>query len=185
MLTGVLALAGCTSAPTKAVAVSSASHATAARARAASSASTHIVIYSINSDGPRFRAIVTGAIGDYGPAVIVGPDGKADPSHGSELDLKLAHGSFRLSIKEIDRAFVAAAGREPIYPGTCSDFINVSGSVPIVAGSGTGSYRGIGGSFQLTITLNEVEAKSCRPATPASFRWQLITLAGSGTVTRP
>jgi hypothetical protein len=40
---------------------------------AASSAggTANIVLYSVNSDGPDFRAVVTGAIGDYGPAVTV------------------------------------------------------------------------------------------------------------------
>jgi hypothetical protein len=37
-----------------------------------------------------------------------------------------------------------------------------------VAGSGTGAYRGIRGSFPVTITLNEVEAQPCQP-TQARF----------------
>ena len=151
---------------------------------AANSTSTHIIVYSIDSDGPDFRAIVSGAIGDYGPAITVYPNGKIDPDHTSELELKLTRGSFRLNIKRVNQAFAAAASHEPIYPGSCSDFISITGTAPIVAGSGTGSYRGIGGSFHLTITLDEVEAKSCRHATPASFRQQIISLAGSGTVTR-
>ena len=58
------------------------------------------MVYSINSDGPDFRAVVTGAVGDYGPAVTVHPDGTVDPSHSSELELKLTAGSFRLSIAD-------------------------------------------------------------------------------------
>jgi hypothetical protein len=33
-----------------------------------------------------------------------------------------------------------------------------AGTTPIVAGSGTGAYRGIRGGFPVTLTLNEVEA---------------------------
>ena len=32
---------------------------------------THITLYSINSDGPTFHAIVTGVVGDHGQAVSV------------------------------------------------------------------------------------------------------------------
>ena len=38
---------------------------------------------------------------------------------------------------------------------TWSRYFHVTAAVPIVAGSGTGSYRGIGGSFSLTLTGNE------------------------------
>jgi hypothetical protein len=69
----------------------------------------------------------------------------------------------------------------PIYPKTCSDLISVTGTTPIVAGSGTGAYHGIRGSFPVTLTLNEVEARPCQPS-PGAFRAQLITMAGSGTI---
>jgi hypothetical protein len=32
--------------------------------------------------------------------------------------------------------------------------------------------------------LDEAEASSCEPASPAAFRWQVIEFTGSGTVTR-
>ena len=69
---------------------------------------------------------------------------------------------------------------EPIYLSTCSDFISAEAAATIVAGS----YRGISGTFRLTITLNEVEAGSCEPASPPAFRWQSIVLAGPGNVSR-
>jgi hypothetical protein len=97
------------------------------------------------------------------------------------MELRLTHGSFRLSIAALDKAFVKATSHEPIYPKTCTDLISVTSATPIVAGSGTGAYRGIRGSFPVTITLNEVEASPCRPS-PGAFRAQLITVAGSGTV---
>lgn len=125
--------------------------------------------------------MVSGVIGDYGPAVTVYPDGQVDPQHNSEMELRLAQGSFRLRIASVDKTFVKATSHEPIYPKTCTDHISVTGTAPIVAGSGTGAYRGISGSFPVTVTLNEVEAKPCQPS-PGAFRWQLITLAGTGKV---
>jgi len=154
--------------------------ATTARAASASGGAANIMIYSVNSDGSYFHAIVSGAIGDYGPAVSIYPDGQVDPTHSSEMELRLVHGSFRLRIAGIGKAFVKAASHQPIYPKTCTDLISVTGTTPIVAGSGTGAYRGIHGSFAVTLTLNEVEARPCQPS-PGAFRAQLITLAGSGT----
>jgi hypothetical protein len=92
--------------------------------------------------GAYFRAIVSGVIGDYGPAVSIHPDGKVDPKHTSEMDLRLAHGSFRFSIAAIDKTFVQATSHEPTYAKTCTDLIRVTGTTPIVAGSGTGAYAG-------------------------------------------
>jgi len=175
-------LAGCSSAGPRAAASNDASVAITAKDNSANSGDTHILVYSINTDGADLRSIVTGTIGDYGPAETIYPDGKADPTHSSQLELKLTRGSFRLSIAALDKAFVGAASHEPIYPRTCSDFFSVTAPAPIVARSGTGSYRGISGSFQMTATLDEVEANSCKSASPASFLWQVISLTGSGTV---
>jgi hypothetical protein len=174
---GVLVTGGCVSAATKPpVAVTS-----MVRAAAATGGTANIMIYAVNTDGAHWHAIVSGVIGDYGPAVSIYPDGQVDPAHNSELALRLTHGSFRLSIAALDKAFVTAASHEPIYPMTCTDLISVTGTTPIVAGSGTGAYRRIRGSFPVTLTLNEVEARPCQPS-PGAFRAQLITVAGSGTI---
>jgi hypothetical protein len=52
----------------------------------------------VNSDGPDFRAILTGAVGDYGPAVTVLPNGTVDPEHTSEMELKLVCWGARRSL---------------------------------------------------------------------------------------
>jgi hypothetical protein len=139
------------------------------------------MLYSINSDGPDWRAIVTGTkIGDYGPAQTVYRDGKADPTHSHEMELKLTRGSFQISITAIHRKFVENATHQPIYPATCSDLNSFTATEPIVPGSGTGSYRGISGSFTITVTGDEVNPRPCHPVT--GFLWQVIVLAGRGTV---
>ena len=176
---GVVLTGGCVSAATGARAATGVS--AKARAAAAAGGTANIMIYGVNTDGSYFHAIVSGVIGDYGPAVSIYPDGKIDPAHNSEMELRLTHGRFRLSIAALDKAFVKATSHEPIYPKTCTDLVRVTATTPIVAGSGTGAYRGIRGSFPVTITLNEVEARPCQPS-PGAFRAQLITVAGSGTV---
>jgi hypothetical protein len=171
---GVLLTGGCVSAATKAPAATTASGAAGA---AATEGKANIVIYGVNTDGAYWHAIVSGVIGDCGPAVSINPNGQVDPAHNSELELRLAHGSFRLSIAALDKTFVKATSHEPIYPKTCTDLLSVTGTTPIVAGSGVGAYRGIRGSFPVTITLNEVEARPCQP-TPGAFHAQLITVKG-------
>ena len=154
--------------------------AAAAKGPAAAGGKANIMIYGVNTDGAYWHAIVSGVIGDYGPAVSIYPDGKIDPMHNSEMELRLTHGSFRLSIAALDKAFVKATSHEPTYPRTCSSFFHVTAAMPVIKGSGTGAYRGITGSFQVTATLNEVNPKPCAAST--RFLWQVITLAGAGTV---
>jgi len=175
---GALVTGGCVSASTKPPAAAATA---SARAAAATGGKANIMIYGVNTDGAYWHAIVSGVIGDYGPAVSIYPHGEVDPAHNSELELRLAHGSFRLSVAALDKKFVTAGSHTPIYPKTCTDLISVTGTTPIVAGSGTGAYRGIRGSFPVTLTLNEVEARPCQPS-PGAFRAQLITVAGSGTI---
>jgi hypothetical protein len=170
VLAGALAVAGC--APSAA--------STGAASPAASTDNAHLMVYSINSDGPDLRAIVTGAIGDYGPAVTVFPNGKVDPSHTHDLELRLTHGSFELSITQLDKKFVAVTRHEPIYPRTCSDYMTASAPMAIVPGSGTGAYRGISGRFAVTITADEVEKKPCQPV--GAIQWQALVLRGPGRV---
>ena len=170
-----IATAGCATAAT------SASAAATAPAAKTIKGATHIMVYSINSDGPHFQAIVTGAVGDYGPGLTVHPNGTVDPEHTSQLELKLAHGSFRLWIAAADKAVVRAYQHFPANPATCSGGITVSAPAPVVAGSGTGRYRGITGGFTLTVKIDEVDVKPVCNGT-SKFLSQLILLDGTGTV---
>jgi hypothetical protein len=175
---GALVAGGCASAATGAPAAATAS----ARAAAVTSGTANIMIYGVNTDGAYLHAIVSGVIGDYGPAVSIYPNGTVDPGHTSEMVLRLIRGSFRIRIAALIKAFGKVTSHEPIYPKTCSDLMSATAATPIVAGSGTGAYRGIRGSFSVTLTGNEVEARPCGPDRPSAFRSQLLTAAGSGTV---
>lgn len=173
-----IATAGCASATSASAAATAPATAQAAETI---KGATHIMVYSINSDGPHFQAIATGAVGDYGPGVTVHPDGTVDPEHTSQLELKLTHGSFRLSIAAADKAVVRAYQHWPSNPATCSGGITVSAPAPVVAGSGTGRYRGITGEFTLTVKIDEVDVKPVCNGT-SKFLSQLILLDGTGTV---
>ena len=177
LLAGALAATGCAA---SAASTTASTASTSATAPPTARNNAHLMVYSINSDGPDLRAIVTGAIGDYGPAVTVFPNGKVDPSHTHDLELKLARGSFMLSITELDKKFVAVTSHEPIYPRTCSDYMTASAPMAVVPGSGTGAYRGISGRFAVTITADEVEKKPCQPV--GAIQYQALVLRGPGHV---
>ena len=171
-----VAIAGCGSAASATAASTTTTPTTPPLSR-----NTHITLYSINSDGPRFQAIVTGAVGDHGQAVSVYPDGRVDPQHDSDLSLRLTRGSFLLNGAALDKRVVTALRHWRGNPATCSGSATVTAAAPIVAGSGIGAYRGISGSFTLTATVDEIDAKAGCTAT-GTFIAQVIVITGTGTV---
>lgn len=179
----VLVAAGCatTTVPLSAVpAAAPVSSVPAAHSRG----SVHLTAYSDN-DGPTDTVIVTGAIGDYGKAVSVYPNGTVDPDHDSQLSLQLQRGTLRLDAAALDKAFVAAMLNDfPTNAATCSGSVDVTRQVPIVAGSGTGAYKGIGGAFTLTIALDEVDKASAGQSCDGSsvFLSQALVVSGPGSV---
>ena len=181
-LAGALTLVGCMAAATSSTAATSGTKANSGKP-ASPPGLTHVTAYSINTDNPILASVVSGAIGDYGPAQEVSPGSTGVSAHGGELELKLTRGTFRLNIADIDTKFVEGTSHEPVFPRTCSTYVSVSDAVPIVPGSGTGAYRGIAGTFAMTLTLNEVHDSPC--TTSLSILRQVIVLSGAGNITRP
>lgn len=141
-----------------------------------------LVDYADN-DGTNSTVILTGAIGDAGTAQSVRPDGSVDPDHRSQLNLKLAKGTFRLDVADLDKKIVGAFGHFPMDPRTCSGSITLAGAVPIVAGSGTGAYQDISGTFTLTVTIAEDFPPARCDATAPPLA-EAIVMSGTGTVSR-
>jgi len=142
----------------------------------------HLSDYS-NNDSADSSVILTGAIGDYGHAVSVHANGSTDPEHGDQLNLVLAHGSFRLSIADIDKHIVAAFTTFPPNTTTCSGLVSEDGAAPIVPGSGTGAYQNLHGTFELHVSIDEVDRKShCNAG--SKFLSQTIVITGWAQVTQ-
>ena len=176
---GALTLAGCSGAAAPSAVTARAT----VKAATSTSALTRITVYSVNSDGPVLSAIVSGPVlGDYGPALQVAPGSTVPARHAADLLLNLAHGTFRLYIKDMDTKFgETLAPVNAHLPRTCSDYLSVSGNLPIVPGSGTGAYRGVAGTFDATMTVDEVHPSPCT-TTVTLFR-QLIWINGAGKIT--
>jgi hypothetical protein len=136
-------------------------------------ATEHLTVFGVNTDGPKFMAIVSGVIADDGPVV--------SNSKNTELTLHLTKGTFKLNVAKLDAKLVTETANEPLYAATCSDYLKVMGTATIVAGSGTGSYRKIAGSFESSITVNEDQGPPCNASPP--FR-QIFILDGVGVVSK-
>jgi hypothetical protein len=182
-LAGLLLTSGCSSASTKrptagsmTTAATSTVGGTTPATALTSGGNVHLTAYTDN-DGPTSRVVLTGAIGDYGKAESVNPGGSVNTKHNSQLNLTLTHGSFRLNIAELDKKFVAVVANLPINTITCSGMASLSEPVPVMAGSGTGSYKGISG----TLTLDETyRPTGCTETSP--YVAQTIVITGPGTV---
>jgi hypothetical protein len=178
----VLSLAGCASAP----AAHNAPHAAASQPAVTQTApvaagTVHLTDYATNTDGPDSTVILTGAIGDFGTAKAVKPDGSIDPEHTGQLELTLRHGGLRLDAAALDARLVTAYQHFPADPHTCSGSVTISGTVPVVSDSGTGAYAHVGGRFELTVTVDEVDDPPCDGT--GAFIEQTIIITGSGTIT--
>jgi hypothetical protein len=126
-----------------------------------------------DSDSPTSSAILTGAIGDFGIGTL-------DQSTG-QFVLHLSRGGFTLQLAELDGRFVAKLRGLSVNQSSCSVFAQVSGTAPIVSGTGTGSYAHLTGGFTLTVTLDEVfHPGACREQSP--YASQEIITSGWGAV---
>lgn len=152
----------------------SAASSAAQSSRTAGAARTHLAIWLVNSDGLNSRAILTGPVGDYGTG--------RSTANRRQMLLTLSRGTFKLSTAKIDADFAHHVTHWPYDPTTCSIHGSLTDPVPIVPGSGTGSYRKISGTFTMTITLYEDWRRKpgCTETTP--FKAQLITIEGTGSI---
>ena len=107
------------------------------------------------------------------------------------MELNLSQGSFRIDIADLDQRIVHAFHEYAPNAATCSGNVDTTGTAPIVAGSGTGTYSGISGSFNLSVAISEVGATSQCNSTAndqlatVPFLAQAIIITGSGTVALP
>jgi hypothetical protein len=182
---GILLTGGGAAAATSATTAGAGAGAPAARGTARALASGGQVFFTAyqNDDLPGATVVLSGAIGDFGEAVSVLPNGMINPEHSSQFNLALTQGSFRIVIGPLHAKFVNALSHASYNLRTCSGHAAVTGAAPVVAGSGTGAYKGISGDFKLTITGNEVDAKpGCQPFSGSALLAQSIFISGSGTV---
>jgi hypothetical protein len=152
--------------------------ASAGTANAAPHGIVHLASFTDN-DGAGASVVVSGAVGDFGEAVSVNPDGSISADHGGQQKFVLTQGTFKIDFSALDHKLVAAFPTHPVDKHSCSGHITVNGSASVVQGSGTGAYQGIAGTLQLALTLDELVPQTQCDWTGSMLK-QSIMILGSG-----
>jgi len=137
-------------------------------------ANVHLTNYT-NNDGPDSTVVLSGVIGDFGQAT-------RSTGQQSIMTLHLSHGTFQLDITNLAKHFSTLVGQATFNQLTCSGNVSAADSVPIVAGSGTGTYKDIKGNFSLSMDLDEVVPMQTGCSGNSPLLNQAIITSGWGNV---
>src|SRR5437763_8089541 len=119
-----------------------------ATSRSAGVSSGKIRIFAdASSEGPVSKILITGAIGDYGTATSIDKNGKID-QNGNYVKIALKKGTFEINSTALNAKLNKAPG--VFNKTTCSFSFTGSGGVTLF--NGTGLYKGISGSAQITLS---------------------------------
>jgi hypothetical protein len=145
-----------------------------------------IELYASAGNAGSQHVVVVGAIGDYGKAVNVNKNGKPNPN-GNFVKLKLQNGTFMLDVTAVNQSVNSDASPQVGSTATCSAAFTGGGQVTFL--NGTGLYKGISGTANVSITFGGVgsryksgakkgQCKQGDPSPRASFGF----VTGQGTV---
>jgi hypothetical protein len=112
-----------------------------------------IALYAtISATSAPGKVVLAGAIGDWGKVVSVDKNGKPT-DNGNFVKVTLKNGTFEIDATELNKKM--ANPRPQIQSGvTCS--ISASGGGPVKFFNGTGLYKGISGTANVTMTYTGV-----------------------------
>jgi hypothetical protein len=154
---------------------------------AAAPAGGPVALYAnANGNGPSERVVFVGAIGDYGTATNIDKNGRVDPN-GNFVKVKLQQGTFEIDSTALNKTLNAGKPQVSSH-ATCSAAFTGSGQVTFL--KGTGLYKGITGTANVTVTFGGVGPRyksgpkkgQCMPHTAkAVANYGFVT--GQGTVT--
>src|SRR5262249_14799761 len=125
-------------------------------AGAAAPAPGPVAFYAHAGDGTSQKVVFVGAVGDYGKAINVNKHGKVYPN-GNYVELKLHKGTFELDSTAVNQAI--RADHQPLVGSreTCSAAF--SATAPVTFFNGTGLYKGISGTANVTVTFGGVSPR--------------------------
>jgi hypothetical protein len=125
-------------------------------AGAAAPAAGLVTFYAHAGNGNSQKVVFVGAIGDYGKAINVNKRGKADPN-GNYVMLKLHKGTFELNATAVNQAIMANQQPQVGSHATCSAAFSTT--APATFLNGTGLYKGISGTANVTVTFGGVSPR--------------------------
>lgn len=118
-------------------------------APAAAPTSGTIALFATLNTSQSGKIIVAGAIGDWGTTVTIDKNGRRD-ERGNYVKVSLRKGTFEIDSTALNKA-TANPRPQVASDTTCS--ISTSGSAPITLFNGTGLYKGISGTFKVTLSF--------------------------------
>jgi hypothetical protein len=122
-------------------------------AAAAAPAGGPVAVYAAAGGNSSSQKIVfVGAIGDYGTATSIDKNGKVNPN-GNFVKAKLKKGTFEIDATAVNKT-LNNASPQVANPATCSATFSGTGEVKFF--NGTGLYKGISGTANVTITFGGV-----------------------------
>jgi hypothetical protein len=127
----------------------------ASAASAAAPTGGPIALFATVGYSPAGKIVVAGAIGDWGSTVSIDKNGKPD-LNGNFVRVTLKKGTF-----EIDSTALNKKMANP-HPQIASDLtcsVATSGSGPVRLFNGTGLYKGITGTAQVTLSFTGIGSR--------------------------
>jgi hypothetical protein len=122
-------------------------------AAAAAPAGGPIELYASAGNAGSQHIVVVGAIGDYGTALNVNKNGKPNPN-GNYVKVRLKKGTFVIDVTAMNKAINSEQNPQVGSHATCSAAF--TGSAPVTFLKGTGLYKGISGTANVTLTFGGV-----------------------------
>jgi hypothetical protein len=155
-------------------------------AAAAAPADGPIEIWASAGNNGSQHVVFVGAIGDYGKATNVNKNGKPNPN-GNFVKMKLQKGTFMIDVTAVNKSMNSAAPPQVASNATCSAAFTGGGQVTFL--NGTGLYKGISGTANVTVTFGGVGSRyksgpkkgQCKQG-EASPRASFGFVTGQGTV---
>ncbi len=114
-----------------------------------------IAILATVGSGPAGKVVVAGAIGDWGTTLTIDKDGKPD-ANGNYVRVTLKKGGFEIDSTALNKK-TANPRPEVASDTTCS--VSASGTAPVTLFNGTGLYKGINGTVNVTLTFTGVGSR--------------------------
>ena len=121
----------------------------ASGAAAATPAGGPIALFATIGTGPSEKIVVAGAIGDWGKVVPVDKNGKPD-DNGNFVKVTLKKGTFVIDATALNKKM---ANPRPQIASDLTCSVSASGSAPVELIDGTGLYKGISGTVNVTMTF--------------------------------
>ncbi len=156
-----------------------------AAAAATTPAAGKIEIYVTGINSARQPILIAGSIGDYGTATSETKAGKVD-ENGNYVHVALKKGTFLVDATKLNNN---NNGRPLVVDkATCSYAFRVS--APITISDGTGAYKGISGTANMTVIFGGVgpyytsgaKKGRCNQSKNATPSDQYLSITGTGTV---